>query len=389
MRHAARSAALILTLVLVTPIALVAGLVRGRGRIRRSLWVTPPIPTIPAKAGAERSLGYEVETWAFETGRLEHQFDRVLADARAHAIIGIFSPFRSFIEACARFDRLHFFCDRGLLPLFRPRLFNLWELRLYRLLGKQVFFWAYGADVRTQDATRSQGEPNACSLCPSPGRFCICRDEVGALNQRRIARAAAAVFSMGDMTRYTPGSVNDLFYWPIDLDDPRFEPVIPSPIADRPIRVVHASNHRHFKGTDFLVSAIENLRARSVAIELDLVENLTNDDALGRYRAADIVFDQCLIGFHGYFALEAMAMGKPVLCFLRNPEHDVLAPDECPIINIKPDTIEQTLADLASSPEHIARLGRAGRAYIERYYSVPAFAARYQRMLESLGGTRP
>jgi glycosyltransferase involved in cell wall biosynthesis len=135
------------------------------------------------------------------------------------------------------------------------------------------------------------------------------------------------------------------------------------------------------------VSAIEKLRAQGVAIELDLVENLTNDEALARYRAADIVFDQCLIGFHGYFALEAMAMGKPVLCFLRNAKVDVLAPDECPIINIRPDTIEQTLADLARSPRDLTNIGHAGRKYIEQYYSVSSFADRYGCTLESFGGT--
>lgn len=387
MRHAVRSIVLALMLVVITPIAILAGLIRRRGRPLRSLWVTHPIPTVPAKAKAERSLGVKVQIWAFETGRLEHRFDRVLLDSRNRPIIGALSPFLAFIRACASFDRLHFFCNRGLLPLFRPRQFNPWELRIYRLLGKQVFFWAYGADVRTQESTCALGQPNACSQCPSPGRFCICNDRDGERNQGRIASSATAVFSIGDMKRYTPGSVNDLFYWPIDLDDPRYEPAYPSADQDRPLRVVHAPNHRHFKGTDHLIAAVESLQARGINIELDLIENLTNDQALKRYREADVIFDQCLIGFHGYFALEAMALGKPVLCFIRDPDADLLAPDDCPIINITPGTIAQTLEALASDRGRLDQLGRAGRAYAERYYSIAAFAQRYRRALERLGVT--
>ena len=386
MRRAARSVALVLMLVVVTPIAVVAGLIHRRGRAVRSLWVSHPIPTVPAKAKAERSLGAIVETWAFETGRLEHRFDRVLQDSRRRPIVGVLTPFLAFVRACASFDRLHFFCDRGLLPLFRTRMFNPWELTVYRLLRKEVFFWAYGADVRTRESTLALGEPNACSQCPSPGRFCICDDKGGRANQQRIAAAAAAVFSMGDMKRHTPGSINDLFYWPIDFDDARYEPAYPSPERGGTLRVAHAPNHRHFKGTDHLIEAVETLRGRGIEIELDLIEHLTNDEALARYRLADVIFDQCLIGFHGYFALEAMALGKPVLCFIRD-RGDLLAPDECPIITIRPETIAETLESLAGDRTRLEALGREGRGYAERYYSVSAFAERYQAALARLGAT--
>ncbi len=385
MRHIARSAALIFALVIVTPIAVVAGLLSRRERSTRSLWVTHPIPTVPAKARAERSLGYQVTTWAFDTNRLEDRFDRVLSVDRTRRFIGVLTPFVAFVHACARFDRLHFFCDRGLLPLFTPRVFDPWELTLYRLLGKQVFFWAYGADVRTQSTTRATGEPNACSFCPCPGQFCVCSDQRGQLNQQRIARTATAVFSMGDMKVYTPGSVNDLFYWPIDLDDARFDLAVPVLNPEQPIRIVHAPNHRHFKGTHLLIDAVNALKNDGIAIDLDLVEGVSNDEALTRYRAADLVFDQCLIGFHGYFALEAMAMGKPVMCFLRDRQADVIAPDECPLINVSPNSLEHDLRTVIADPSNLPEIGRAGRVYIERYYSIPAFADRYQQTLRSLG----
>ncbi|KAA0213219.1 MAG: hypothetical protein DYG94_14385 [Leptolyngbya sp. PLA3] len=384
MRRVLRTIAICLLSLLVVPPAIAAAKTRRRGRSLRSLWAVHPVPTVPLKAQAERSLGVEVETLAFETNRLVDRFDHVLSRGRNRLWRGV-AAFAAFVWAVRRFDRLHFFFDRGLLPGFRPRRFNPIELWVYRALGKQTFFWAYGADVRMRKSTLALPAPNCCLQCPHPGRYCVCDDRDAERCQRRIGRTATATFSLGDMKRYTPGSINDLFYWPIDLSDASFEPAYPDASAQAPLVVVHAPNHRFFKGTDHLLGAIEQLRARGVAVELDLIEGLPRDQALRRYRRADVVFDQCLIGFHGYFALEAMGMGKPVLCFLRDPQRDVLAPDECPILNIRPQTIAAAIERLAGDRALVHRLGRQGRAYVERYYTVEAFAQRLAETYTRLG----
>ena len=57
-----------------------------------------------------------------------------------------------------------------------------------------------------------------------------------------------------------------------------------------------------------MIAAIEDLDA-----DLELVEGLHHDEAFERYRAADIVVDQLNAGWYGLFAIEAMALGKPVV----------------------------------------------------------------------------
>lgn len=393
MTSAIRHMLIVLGLLIAVPLALLAALfrhiTRRSTRPPRSLWITQPIPTIPLLADAERSIGFTVHTWAFELNRLEQRFDRNLTEARNKPVLGPLSPFLNLIYACLRYDRLHFFCDRGLLPLFRSREFNPIELLLYRISRKQLFFWAYGADVRTRNATLALGSPNCCESCPHPGKYCICDDTRAAANQRRITRAATARFSIGDMTLYTPGSNNALFYWPIDLNDPRYAPAIPDTDPERPLRILHAPNHRHFKGTDHLIAAVENLRTRGLSVELQLVENLTHDQALAQYRNADVIFDQCLIGFHGYFALEAMALAKPVLCFIRNPQRDLLAPNACPIINIRPEAIEREIERLCLKRELLPQLGSLGRTYIETYYSLSACSQRLALALSHTGASVP
>src|SRR5438094_453806 len=82
------------------------------------------------------------------------------------------------------------------------------------------------------------------------------------------------------------------------------------PGRDRPL-VVHAPSNRARKGTEQLVAACEGLE-----VDLEIVEGLHHDEAFARYAAADIVVDQLNAGWYGVFALEAMALGKPVLTFL-------------------------------------------------------------------------
>ncbi len=113
------------------------------------------------------------------------------------------------------------------------------------------------------------------------------------------------LFLAGRHDRVYAGSRNDLFYWPLDLDAGRMANAIaaryPEANVNRPLRVVHAANHRFFKGTRYLLDAIERLRGEGVEIELVLVEKKSNDDALELYRTADVVFDQCVSGFSWLF----------------------------------------------------------------------------------------
>jgi glycosyltransferase involved in cell wall biosynthesis len=140
-----------------------------------------------------------------------------------------------------------------------------------------------------------------------------------------------------------------------------------------------------FKGTHFLIEAVDSLKAEGIPIELILVEKIPNDRALEIYRSADIIFDQCLIGFHGYFALEGMAMGKPVMCFIRKPEEYLLHPEECPIINTHIKTLKADIRKLVEDREQLREIGIKSRQYIEKYFTLEAFAGRLKKAYQDLG----
>jgi glycosyltransferase involved in cell wall biosynthesis len=358
-------------------------------RVNRSLWAGVPILTLPVKAKAERLLGVKADTLVFETYYITSEFKFNLSRWNRGPVVWrrFVLPLLVLLWASLRYQRFHFFCSKALLP-GDPFAVREDEMAYLAGLGKQLFFYTYGADVRTRRRTRALGEPNCCTACPEPGKFCVCDDDRGAELQGVLRNYATAIFALGDMVHYTPCSRNDLFFWPIDLnaeDGKRYEPRYPDANSTQPIRIAHAPNHQGFKGTPYLVSAVKRLQEYGVPVELDLVERVPNRVALEIYRRADIVFDQCLIGFHGYFALEAMAMGKPVVVFIRDPERDLLAPDECPFVNVRPETVERVLFDLIQDRGRLNEFGRQGRRYIERHYSVEAFAGRLRRTYQELG----
>jgi glycosyltransferase involved in cell wall biosynthesis len=75
--------------------------------------------------------------------------------------------------------------------------------------------------------------------------------------------------------------------------------------------VLHAPSSRARKGTEHVIAACEQLDC-----ELEIVEGLDHREAFERYRNADVVVDQLNAGWYGVFAIEAMALGKPVVTFL-------------------------------------------------------------------------
>ena len=96
---------------------------------------------------------------------------------------------------------------------------------------------------------------------------------------------------------------------PAGLDLREYEPVPPVE-RERPL-VVHAPSDPEKKGTRHVVAACERL-----PVDLDVVHGVPHDEAVERFKRADIVVDQMHYLWHGVFAIECMAYGKPVVTHL-------------------------------------------------------------------------
>ena len=181
-------------------------------------------------------------------------------------------------------------------------------------------------------------------------------------------KADAQVVGSYDAIRWVPGAE----VIPPGVDLSRIAAAPPSD-RGRPL-IVHAPSSRRRKGTEHVLAAVEGLDA-----DLELVEGLHHDEALERYRAADIVVDQLNAGWYGLFAIEAMALGKPVVTFLR--DEAVRRTEEAlgmrvPIVSATAETLREALRPLVADGDRRRELGAASRAYVERVHDIERVADR-------------
>lgn len=377
--------AVVLPLLIV--LARTATSLRLRYATPRSLWGITPILTLPLLAQCDRALGFQSASLVYTTYHTSSSFDINLKRSSDWVLAACPRCYRLFTwivfaYALLRYDFFHFFCDRGIL-LSKGRIgLNQHEMHILKKAGKRLYTYTYGADVRTQLQTRALGQFNFCMDCPEPGKFCICCERAGSENMTGIKQYATAMLAMGDMAAYVPHCTN-LHFWPLDLR--RFAYVGVDPNHARPLRVAHAPNHSFFKGSGYLETAVSRLQAEKFAIELVRIQGVSNDQVLSLFSGADIVAEQFIGGFHGYTALEAMALGKVVISYVRSPDL-LINSDECPILNATPNSLYQVLRDILTGKHNLPELGRRGREYVEKYYRIDAVAARLGRLyIESAG----
>lgn len=163
---------------------------------------------------------------------------------------------------------------------------------------------------------------------------------------------------------------------PRGLELAEWEPVGVAPSAE-PL-VVHAPSQPEVKGSRYIVAALEELRHEGLRFRFELLEGVPHAQAKAWYRKADIIVDQILIGATGVLTLEAWALGKPCVTYLRR---DLFEPfyrtSELPVANATPATIKHTLRELIGDFEWRRELARNGRRLVEEFHDIERIAATY------------
>jgi len=273
-----------------------------------------------------------------------------------------------FLSLLPRYDVFHFTGGVSFFP------FGV-DLPILRLLGKKLVMQYNGSDIRLR-AVEDRRNPYI-GLQDSPANEAD-RDR-GKLRRmrwhRRWVHKAFAVRNGYDHARQvypeakllTAPWVNN----PLDL---RQYP--PGPPPDRfPPLVVHAPTNPTIKGSTFIEAAVEQLQRVGVPLRYRRLEGMPHGEVQRIIREeADIVVDQLLFGGVGSFAFEAMAAQRPVVVNMI-PEVQQRHYPDCPAVNATVESIVERLEHLVVHPEERVRLGRAGRAFVERHCDADRMAA--------------
>ena len=374
-------------LVLYPPLCVLSwfrfALRKALGAKPKLIWGPTPILNIVDNSKTMRELGYDSRTLVYTVYFITQDFDYNLARLVQNPAIGPWLPNLLFLWSLLRFDVFHFFYDGGIWSGMKILPHAKWlELPLLRLAGKRVVVMAYGADVRTRESDERWRDYNLCLECPEPGVNCICSDAAAEINTSYHRRWGNELVAMGDMQDYVFGSRRDVYHWPIDVSTVEYRGAAEQ--AGRPVRIVHSPNHRHFKGTGYIIDAVESLRTKGYDVELDLVEQVSNVEAKRRYGDGDIVVAQCVAGWVGFTEIEAMAAGKPTVTYFRDFDRYLEAAPGCPALSAHPGVLEGELERLVADAALREELGRRGRRYVEEHWSYEGVGRKYEETHERI-----
>ena len=275
---------------------------------------------------ALRRRGVDAQLVVFNRYRLHPEADRSL-DRHGSLLRRQLTQWRALLDLLPRTDVFHFYFGLTLVP-------RALQFPILRALRKKSVLHYLGSDIR--------GKPQAELAFGK--------------------KADAQVVGSYDAARWVP----EAEVIPPGVDVRGIEPVPP---RDRPRPVIlHAPSSRARKGTDHVLAACNGLDA-----ELRLVEGVDHEEAFERFRDADIVVDQLNSGWYGMFAIECMALGKPVVGYLHEEAAQRTAGAfgiEVPIVRATKDDLRRRLEHLVVAPEERVRLGAASRAYAERAHDL-------------------
>lgn len=307
-------------------------------------------------ANAMKKKGIFASSLAIGINKFEYKTDFILeyAPNNIDFVKGLLDDYIS------EYDVFHFH--------MRPLLFSKHyyyptgiDLIMLRCAGKKVFFHFRGSEARLASVFEQCSPYNYVSENPDSLFTSFVEHEQKVFIEFVNGVCHKVFVPDPELQTYVPEAL--IVPRIIDLKKWQYVENEPSDV----LKVVHAPSRPVVKGTKDVLAAIEKLRAEGLQIDFRLVENIPNNEAIELYKWADVVIDQLRIGWYGVLAVEAMALGKTVISYIRDDLKHYL-PYPLPIAIANPDNLYDVLKDLALNPDKAHSIGIRGRKYVEELH---------------------
>ncbi|WP_448377194.1 glycosyltransferase family 4 protein [Fervidobacterium sp.] len=275
---------------------------------------------------------------------------------------------KTFTEVSGIFDIFHFHFGESLIHQ------NL-DLPALKRMGKKVVMNFWGSDVRLRNIAKSKNPYYTDEIHLG--------DDSAKIEKMKIIAKYVDVVIVPDFELYeyiVPFFKNIAFVRQA-VDTELLKPFYPEPNNKIPL-IVHAPSRTNVKGTGLIENCLSSLSSK-YPFEYQRLNGVSHEKVIEILSKADIVIDQLLLGSHGILSLEAMALGKPVICYIRDDLRKRY-PNELPIINANPLNLEKALEKLIKSAQLRHEIGKNSRRYVELYHDKKKIATELMNLYNSL-----
>ncbi len=322
------------------------------------------------KKGFEQ-IGIKADFYSFEEHVFGYKTDKIIKYSE-NVLLRKLQKFFLILKLLLKYDYFIFDSSGSLLPGYK-------DIRLFRKFGKKTMVIFTGCDIRLPDKV-AQFKWNPCRECTDEYKnFVGCDlrlkpDLISKIENSFDIRVSAEEAAGSLSKSYT----STLF--PVDISAFRYSGTDPH----RKLKIIHAPSHPEYKGTKYILEAVEKLK-KEFDFEFSVVKDVKAEELYKEIADSDIVIDQMLVGFYGLLSIESMAMGKPVVCYIRD---DIFSsvPEDFPIINANPDNLYNVLKDILENPVKLKSIGEISGKYAEKHHNSSVIAKQYIELLERKTG---
>lgn len=355
---------------------------------------------------ALNKVGFKSETWTLNQNLFNYHADKIILKSKENifsreikkilALIYILKCDLAFFNygsglfkpvIKSKKEKRKGLCKKLFIKLYEHYTKKMAKLEIYalKILKKKLFVQFQGDDLRQGQFCKKHFKISPAQYVEK-GYYKKTTDLQKVENAKLFSQFADKIYAVNpDLLYLLPKRAEFLPYAISGVLS--FQPSYPKNNRS-PLRIGHAPSHRFFKGTEIILRAIRNLKAAGFKFEFVLVEGRSNQDAIKIYQTLDILIDQLLAGWYGRLAVEAMALGKPVLAYIREDDLHFIPPKmkkDLPIIKTNPFVIEETLKEILKAPRaHLTEIGKKSRRYVEVWHNPLQIARRVKMDMEEV-----
>lgn len=201
-------------------------------------------------------------------------------------------------------------------------------------------------------------------------------DKSNSIVRRYFDFGASSMMEYDHTSDLFPASRFSRIPFPVDMDKIAFNPAT---TRDRPL-ILHTPTRRGFKGTRFVLEAIEKLRDIRDDFDFVVIEGLSYDEYVRRISDADVIIDQIFSQSPGMNGLEMLAAGKVVFTGATEIGKSFIPEmQKIPAFDASPDpeTLARDLSAVLDRKSEFPILAEAGRRYVADVHDPVRVASRF------------